>query len=479
MISKVLAEILKYDLPCIISDQQYAFIKQRQILDCALLANECIDSRIKSGIPGVICKIDFEKAFSHVSWDFNDDVLAKMGFGELWRKWIQVCISDTHISVLINDLAHTKLTIGKGSTQGDPLSPFIFIIVAEALHLLLQSGKEHGHIGGFAMSQNGIVITHLQFSDDTLVFLDDSTDQMNYLRYYLLGFEMLSDVHINFSKCSFFGVAVASNLENMAAMLAYFVPGKVLALTKPDSSDTKKGYHYVGWKNCRKPLKAERPGIKSVKSMNKALISKCWWRFNKEKKALRRNCIVSKYDSTLLDRENKNPKPGNKCEVWKNIFAYLKTFKQCSRFRLGDGATIRFWEDTWLDDQPLYLVFPHIYSITYTKKWTVQKCVESLFNGGPWNIGLDRRLSQTQMQEVSALIVLFENLSLGSEQDTLVWSVDKSGLFIVKSAYSWFEKEHPLYHTSEPEIRKGHWARLYYDQLGYAFRNVGSVYFLA
>ncbi|XP_026417057.1 uncharacterized protein LOC113312524 [Papaver somniferum] len=155
MISKVLAERLKSALPYIISDQQSAFIKERQILEFALLANECIDSRIRSGTPGVICKIDFEKAFDHVSWDFVDDVLAKMVFGELWRKCIQGCISDTPISVLINGSAHRKFTTGKGLMQGVPLSPFIYIIVVEALHLLLQSGKEQGHIGGFAMSQMG------------------------------------------------------------------------------------------------------------------------------------------------------------------------------------------------------------------------------------------------------------------------------------------------------------------------------------
>lgn len=95
MISKVLAERLKRVLPSVISQQQSAFLKGRQILDSALLANECMDSRIKSGIPGVICKIDFEKAFDHVSWEFVDEVLDKMGFGELWRKWIQGCITNT------------------------------------------------------------------------------------------------------------------------------------------------------------------------------------------------------------------------------------------------------------------------------------------------------------------------------------------------------------------------------------------------
>ncbi|XP_026419272.1 uncharacterized protein LOC113315154 [Papaver somniferum] len=165
------------------------YVLCRQILDSALIANECLDSRIKSGKPGVVCKIDFAKAFDHVSWEFLYEVLAKMGFGATWRKW------DSRLHQ-----QHTN---------------FIY----EALNVMFQVGHNRGGIGGFEMSPNGSKISHLQFADDTLVFLDDTLEQMNYLRYTLLGFEMISGLHINFAKCSISGVANASNLEQMDAML--------------------------------------------------------------------------------------------------------------------------------------------------------------------------------------------------------------------------------------------------------------------
>ena len=102
IISKVFANRLRRVAHGLISNSENAFVKGKQILDSVLIASKCIDSRLKSGVPGVLCKLDVEKAYDHVSWDFLMYMLQRCGFLEKWRKWIRYCISTVKFSILIN-----------------------------------------------------------------------------------------------------------------------------------------------------------------------------------------------------------------------------------------------------------------------------------------------------------------------------------------------------------------------------------------
>ena len=85
-----------------IHSTQGAFVQGRQILDAVLIANETVDEKRRPSEEGVVFKIDFEKAYDHVCWDFLDHVLEKKGFSPRWRKWMRGCLSTVSFAVLVN-----------------------------------------------------------------------------------------------------------------------------------------------------------------------------------------------------------------------------------------------------------------------------------------------------------------------------------------------------------------------------------------
>ncbi|KAJ9556364.1 hypothetical protein OSB04_010978 [Centaurea solstitialis] len=102
VISKVLAEILKVVLDSVTSNTQTTFVKGRSILDVPLMVNELISWAKKSRKKLLLFKVDFAKAFDTLNWNFLDNTLSQMGFGDKWRAWMQGVMCTAKISVLVN-----------------------------------------------------------------------------------------------------------------------------------------------------------------------------------------------------------------------------------------------------------------------------------------------------------------------------------------------------------------------------------------
>ncbi|GJY40425.1 RNA-directed DNA polymerase, eukaryota [Tanacetum coccineum] len=152
IIAKLLANRLVGVLSNLINEVQSAFVADRQILDGPFILNEVLQWCRKKRKHALIFKVDFEKAYDSVRWDFLDDVLDKFGFGVKWRNWIQSCLRSSRGSILINGSPTKEFQFFRGLKQGDPLSPFLFILVMESLHISFQRVVDAGLFNGINFS---------------------------------------------------------------------------------------------------------------------------------------------------------------------------------------------------------------------------------------------------------------------------------------------------------------------------------------
>ncbi|GKA17175.1 RNA-directed DNA polymerase, eukaryota [Tanacetum coccineum] len=224
---KIVTKIMTNRLVCvigeIINEVQSAFIGDRQILDGPFIINEVMQWCKHKKKQAFIFKVDFEKAYNSVRWEYLDEVLHKFGFGVKWRGWIQGCLKHSKGSILINGSPTKEFTFSKGLKQGDPLSPFLFIIVMESLHIAFQRVVDAGLYSGLSLSST-VQLSHLFYADDAMFVGQWSDENIGMLVNVLKWFFRASGLRINMAKSKIMGIHVNDGkVGNAAAKLGCLI----------------------------------------------------------------------------------------------------------------------------------------------------------------------------------------------------------------------------------------------------------------
>ena len=142
------------------------------IIDNILIAFETLHHlKKKNGKMGFMAlKLDMSKAYDRVEWNFLDKIMERLGFDNKWRTLVGGCIRIVSFSIFVNREPYGLIQPSRGLRQGDPLSPYLFLLCAEGLHSLLQQATNNVELYGVSLCKEGPKITHLFFIDDNLLF---------------------------------------------------------------------------------------------------------------------------------------------------------------------------------------------------------------------------------------------------------------------------------------------------------------------
>ena len=149
-------------------------------------------------------KLDMSKAYDRVEWGYLEAVMRKMGFDEKWIQLMMICITTVSYSILINGEPKGMINPTRGIRQGDPLSPFLFLLCTEGLNGLIVQAANRGDIKGFALCRNGLRLTHLLFADDSLLFCRATNQERSNILEILEVYGRCSGQQINRNKTTIF-----------------------------------------------------------------------------------------------------------------------------------------------------------------------------------------------------------------------------------------------------------------------------------
>ncbi|KAL9690838.1 hypothetical protein QQ045_011249 [Rhodiola kirilowii] len=164
IITKILAGRLQGILDRVISVSQCAFIKGRIITDNFIVAHEISHflkrCRSRKEFFASI-KVDMSKAYDRVEWSFLEQVMERMGFTDKWINRVMLCVRTVTYQVKINDQTSRSITPGRGLRQGDPLSPYLFLLVSELLSAKMAAAVNRKSLSGIQLGRGGPTISHL------------------------------------------------------------------------------------------------------------------------------------------------------------------------------------------------------------------------------------------------------------------------------------------------------------------------------
>ncbi|GAU20845.1 hypothetical protein TSUD_120370 [Trifolium subterraneum] len=462
LIAKVLAARLAKVMDTVVASTQSAFIKGRNLVDGVMVVNEVIDLARKTGRKCLVLKVDFEKAYDSVDWGFLEYMLRRFGFGLKWIEWIRACVFAGNLSVLVNGCPTSEINIQRGLKQGDPLAPFLFLLVGEGLAGLMRSAVCKNLFKGFDVGSDGVNVPS-QFMLAACNFLNC---KQGFIPFTYLGIP----VGANPRRCSTWDPLVDKLRSRLRSWGNRFISlgGRIVLINSVLNAIPT--FHLSFMKMpatvIKKIVRIQREflwgGVKGGRKIS-------WWRWRllQKENALWKEVLVAKYGikACLNVHWIGCELPRTSSPWWRDICGLDAKeggswFDQHMSKVVGNGESTRFWFDCWSGNKPLCDRFPRLFSVSSQQNSMVRDVVGDGSGLLRWDLGWRRRLFVWEQEQLSVMLDGLPGIEFSEREDKWRWDQEDDGRFSVMSAYLLLGKiftEDSMFSTQELKVFRTIW----------------------
>ena len=487
IVSKAMALRLAAPLPFLVNSNQSAFVKGRSIQDNFFMVQHSIRSLHRRRVSAIMLKVDVAKAFDSVAWPFLLEVLRHRGFGPRWISRLVTLFSTANTRVLINGNPGEKFWHARGLRQGDPVSPTLFIMIIDVLNAAFQLAEECGLFE--SLERVGIRHRLSLFADDVVLLIKPIPEEAEAALQLLRVFGEASGLRCNLAKSSaspircegldlrqvttilscpikpfpiqYLGLPLSlvrlskTDLQPLVDKIAGHVPtwkasllersGRLvlldstltatpvyhmLSLDLPQwffnsvnkilkgffwsaATEARRGQCVVAWDMVCSPKELGGLGVKNLKLMNHALRMRWRW-------------------MQLVDRD----KP------WQGLDFTIpdeaeQVFLTATKCELGNGLSLNFWRDRWMEGQSMKQRAPNLWSTI--RPAAKRASVAEALNNNAWIRAISGEISVPAIVEFMQVCDYLQTIALApAEEDRVTWRLSPAGVYSAKTAYEAF-----------------------------------------